>query len=714
MRIHASSIVLLLLVACGGGGGSPDTGNPFGLTQRESNQGVQFPIGIPQPGTLTPVRAFPNLGFSRPVKITHAGDGSDRLFVAEQDGRVRVFPNDPTTTSAPVLLDITDRVSRAGNEEGLLGLAFDPLFSVNGHFYVYYSAANPRRSVIARYTARGNTASRSSEFILMTIPQPYSNHNGGDLAFGPDDGLLYVSCGDGGSGGDPQNNGQDLDTLLGSILRMRTNGGAADTNPYYTGSGGARDYIWAYGLRNPWRMSFDRVTHELWTGDVGQNAYEEVDVIERGGNYGWRIYEGDAEFNNPSSRPATDFIAPVQTYGRSLGTSISGGYVYRGPTLNSVPGAYLYADFVSGRVWALVRNSGVVVSNTQVANIQNPSSFGEDEAGELYVCSFNGSIYRFEENGTPPPAGPVPTLLSRTGLFDSLAPLTPSAGLVPYDVNAPLWSDGAVKRRWIALPDNEAITFDASDAWSFPLGTVIVKHFDLTTAPGVVTRVDTRVLVRESRGWRGYSYRWNDAGTDASLVEDAETREFTIQEAGGPRMQTWTYPSQDDCLRCHTPAAGYVLGVTTAQLNRDYAYGAVSDNQLRTWDHIGMFNDAVPAPSQLSALAKPADVAAPLDDRARAYLDSNCSSCHRPQGPTAVNLDLRWSIAEAAMQLFDVVPSDGSLGLPGERRAVAGTKESSTLWERMRLRDDKAMPPLGSHVVDAFGVELIGDWIDSK
>ena len=713
MRIHASSIALLLLIACGGGGGSPAPGEPFGLADRQSNQGLQFPIGIPQPGALTPVRAFPNLGFSRPVKITHAGDGTDRLFVVEQEGRIRVFDNDPGATSSTLFLDITDRVSRASNEEGLLGLAFDPRFSVNGHFYVYYSAAGPRRSVIARFTATGNDADESSEFILRTIAQPFGNHNGGDLAFGPDE-LLYVSCGDGGSGGDPQNHGQNLDTFLGTILRMRTNGGPADTNPFYTGAGGARDYIWAYGLRNPWRMSFDRVTDELWTGDVGQNAYEEIDIVERGGNYGWRIREGDSDFDNPTSRPASDFIGPVQTYGRSLGTSVTGGYVYRGNALRSLYGAYLYADFVSGRVWALVMNGDTVASNTQVATVQNPSSFGEDEAGELYVCSFNGSIYRFEEQGSPPPAGPIPDRLSQTGLFSSLAPLTPSAGLVPYDVNAPLWSDGATKRRWIALPDDRAIGFAETGAWTFPLGTVIVKHFDLSTAPGVVASVETRVLVHERRGWRGYSYRWNEAGTEANLIDDAETREFTIQEPGGPRLQTWTYPSRDDCLRCHTAAAGFVLGVRTVQLNRAFDYGAASDNQLRTWEHIGMFDGPVPAPSQLSALAMPADTSAPLDDRARAYLDSNCSSCHLPAGPTAVNMDLRWSVAESAMELFGVVPSDGSLGLLNERRAVAGVKESSTLWERMRLRDDKAMPPLGSHVLDAFGVDLIGDWIDSK
>jgi len=723
MRVHASSALLLFLIACGflfliacgGGGGSTGTEAPFGLAQREIVEDLRFPIGVQQPGSLTPVRAFPQLGFSRPTKITHAGDGRDRLFVAEQDGRIHVFANDPATTTSTVFLDIRSRVRRDGNEEGLLGLAFDPAFASNGYFYVYYSASNPRHSVISRFTATGNVGDASSESVLMTIPQPFSNHNGGDLAFGPDDGMLYVACGDGGSGGDPQNNGQNLDTRLGSILRMRTDGSAPTDNPFYTGAGGARDFIWAYGLRNPWRISFDRDTRDLWAGDVGQNAFEEIDIIERGGNYGWRIKEGDADFNNPDSLPASDFIAPAQTYGRSQGTSVTGGYVYRGSALRSLFGVYLYGDFVSGRIWALVHANGAVVSNEQVATIRNPSSFGEDEAGELYVCSFDGSIYRFEESGTPPPSGPVPTLLSETGLFDNLATLTPATGLIPYDVNAPLWSDGAVKRRWIALPNNATIDFSAQDAWAFPIGTVLVKHFELETAPGVLTRIDTRVLVHETRGWAGYAYRWNEAGTEATLLDDSEERVLTINEpGGGTRLQTWSFPSRNDCLRCHTVAAGFVLGVKTAQLNRDHDYGAISDNQLRTWEHIGMFSDPVPAPSQLSAFVDPSDATATIDARARAYLDTNCSACHRPDGPTAVNLDLRASIAESAMQLFGVPPSDGSLGLPDERRAVAGVKESSTLWERMQLRDDRAMPPLGSRVVDAEGVAVIGDWIDSR
>ena len=356
---------------------------------------------------------------------------------------------------------------------------------------------------------------------------------------------------------------------------------------------------------------------------------------------------------------------------------------------------------MSGRVWALVWDGAQVVSNTQIASVNNPSSFGEDEAGELYVCSFDGNIYRFEETGAGG-GDTVPPTLSQSGLFADLATLAPADGVIEYEVNAELWADGATKRRWIAVPGRAEITFGATGPWAFPVGTVIVKHFELESR-----RVETRVLVHAASGWDGYSYQWNDQGTDADLLEGAET--VAIPVAGGTR--DWTFPSRADCATCHNAAAGFVLAVRTDQLNRDFAYAPMTDNQLRAWNHIGLFDRNIGAASQYDALPDPLGTA-DLTGRARAYLDVNCAGCHRPAGPTAVNIDLRAGTAETSMNLFDVTPSDGSLNLPDERRAVAGVKESSTLWERMRRRDSYAMPPLGSHMVDDAGVTLIGDWID--
>lgn len=367
-------------------------------------------------------RVFPALTFERPVFLTHAGDGSGLVYVVEQHGVVhRIVPGPPERSE--VFLDISARVSRRGNEEGLLGLAFDPAFVENGRFYVYYSAASPRRSVLSRFEmGRGGLSDDASESVLLEVAQPYPNHNGGMIEFGPD-AMLYVALGDGGSAGDPRRHGQNLGTLLGTILRIdvTSEGGAPyaipSDNPF-VGRSGARGEIWAYGLRNAWRFSFDRETGDLWMGDVGQNALEEVDVIRRGGNYGWNEMEGSRCF-----RPACDpgaFEPPVAEYGRDSGCSITGGYVYRGQRLPDLRGVYLYADFCSGRIWGLRYDGERVTEQAQLARAEfQVPSFGEDEAGEVYVLGFDGGIYRFGRErgaGTPTPtptrapdAQPTPT-----------------------------------------------------------------------------------------------------------------------------------------------------------------------------------------------------------------------------------------------------------------------------------------------------------------
>ena len=368
------------------------------------------------PNTALPAleleRVFPALTFERPVLLTHASDGSGQVYVVEQHGVVhRIDPATPERTD--VFLDISARVSRRGNEEGLLGLAFDPGFAENGRFYVYYSAASPRRSVLSRFeTGVDGLGDASSESVLLEVPQPYRNHNGGMIEFGPD-GMLYVALGDGGSAGDPRRHGQNLGTLLGSILRIDVTAG--DSAPYaippdnpFVGRSGARGEIWAYGLRNAWRFSFDRETGDLWTGDVGQNALEEVDIVRRGGNYGWNEMEGSRCF-----RPACDpgaFEPPVAEYGRDSGCSITGGYVYRGQRLPGLRGVYLYADFCSGRIWGLRYDGERVTEQAQLARAEfQVPSFGEDEAGEVYILGFDGGIYTFAGPPGTAPQHAAPT-----------------------------------------------------------------------------------------------------------------------------------------------------------------------------------------------------------------------------------------------------------------------------------------------------------------
>lgn len=343
--------------------------------------------------------AFPELTFSQPVGIYSAGDGSNRLFVVEQAGIIRVFQNSENSSASTVFLDITDRVVFSG-EQGLLGLVFHPNFTTDGYFYTDYVAPNPTRTVIARYTvAAGNpdVADKASEFVILEIAQPFSNHKGGQIAFGPD-GYLYIGMGDGGSEGDPLGNGQNRSTMLGKILRIDVNAPSASRNysipadnPFVGNTLGYREEIYAYGFRNPWRFSFDSASGKLWVGDVGQDRLEEIDVVEKGKNYGWNIMEGTLCYNPPSGCNETGLELPVYEYDHSLGNAIIGGYVYHGVGLSELAGDYFYGDYGSGRIWALSANG---TNTLLIDSTLTISSFGIDENQELYVCAFNGEIYR--------------------------------------------------------------------------------------------------------------------------------------------------------------------------------------------------------------------------------------------------------------------------------------------------------------------------------
>ena len=377
----------------------------------------------PGPTPLT-LRLEPTLAgreFDSPTNFVQAGDG--RVFVTEQAGLVWVFDQaslsaDPALNPPPSkgegwgggeFLDIRDRVSRRGSEEGLLGMALAPDFSRSGDFYVYYSAANPRRSVVSRLTAPvgSDSADAGSELVIMEVAQPYSNHNGGQIAFGPD-GYLYIALGDGGAAGDPQGHGQDTSTLLGAILRIDVAQATAERpyaippdNPF--AGGGGRGEIWAYGLRNPWRFSFDRDNGELWAGDVGQNRYEEVDRIAAGGNYGWNVLEASYCFAPSDGCQREGMIPPVWEYPLKDGAcSVIGGYVYRGSGIPGLSGVYVFGDFCNGQVSGLRPGGADTVPQLLADTGLRITSFGQDNGGELYLLSHQDGIYRLAVDGNTP------------------------------------------------------------------------------------------------------------------------------------------------------------------------------------------------------------------------------------------------------------------------------------------------------------------------
>ena len=357
---------------------------------------------LPPPTTNILVeRVFPDLSFQEMTNLVQPDDTSGLIFITEQRGIIYSF-SAGSPQQADIFLDITDRVNRGGNEEGLLGLAFGPDYQENGYFYIYYSAADPSRSVLSRFNLDEedtDVADPESEVIIMEVEQPYSNHNAGQLVFGPDS-YLYIALGDGGSAGDPLGNGQNLGTLLGSILRIDVSGLSAPwdyeipaDNPF-VGTEGAREEIWAYGLRNPWRFCFDSENGLLLAGAVGPSSWEEIDIIAKGANYGWNIMEGSNCYSPATGCNQSGLTLPVVEYDHSQGCSVTGGYVYRGDQIPSLQGYYIYGDYCSGNIWALAYNGSVVTENILLVDSElSITTFGEDLAGNLYILDRQGGIY---------------------------------------------------------------------------------------------------------------------------------------------------------------------------------------------------------------------------------------------------------------------------------------------------------------------------------
>jgi uncharacterized repeat protein (TIGR03806 family) len=692
--------------------GAPDAGPstqaPYGLESRPSNPTCVAP---PRPAEASGValqRAFPRLTFRQPLFALQAPGDSRRVYVVEKEGRVLAFANEEDTASTSLVIDLSRRVNASHDETGLLGMAFHPRFASNGEVFLSYVGDDSEgrlRSYIVRYrsTDGGATLDPSSEERVLELPQPYSYHNGGHLAFGPE-GYLYIGFGDGGGREDPNRTAQDKEQWLGKLLRIDVDGtrpyAIPPSNPY--ARGGGRKEVYALGFRNPWRWSFDRRTGALWLGDVGEKRHEEVNRVVLGGNHGWSVMEGTACMRG-STCDARGLTPPVATYGRDEGVSITGGYVYRGGAVPALAGRYVYGDFGSGRIGSLPGDAlpgGGAKPTLLLSTSLNISSFAELNDGELLVVDFSGGGLHRLVPARPAPRDTFPTRLSATGCVDPADPTRPAAGLIPYGVNAPLWSDGARKERFLAVPDGKTVSVGEDGTLDFPPGTVTVKSFLFEGR-----RVETRLFMRHPDGsWAGYTYAWDEAGTDAVLLEAGKVKEG----AGG----TWTFPSRGECMQCHNAAAGHVLGLEVAQLNGDFVYpGGRRANQLATLEHIGLLSLPA-APDRLPRM--PAyDGPEPLEARARAYLHTQCAVCHRPGGLGRGDVDLRFSTPLARAGVCDVAPELGELGVPGARLLVPGLPDKSLVSLRMHARDAGRMPPLATRLVDPEGTALVDAWIAS-
>jgi uncharacterized repeat protein (TIGR03806 family) len=602
-------------------------------------------------------------------------------------------------------------------------MAFHPDWPTNPRAYLFYTGTHSTLGLVDRVsefrsTDGGNTLSMGTELELLNVDDPAGNHNGGHIAFGPDE-MLYIGIGDGGNSNDnfgSIGNGQNLRTLLGKMLRIDVSAASVATpytipssnpfaaNPRCTGGTGTASCpeIYAYGFRNPWRWSFDRGSGQLWLNDVGQGALEEVDLVTLGGNYGWRCFEGTDPFNsNCGTNPNP--IPPVAQYGRSAGFSTTGGYVYRGSAIPALNGRYVFADFGSGNLWHIARNTTptlTVTAGSALPTGLQVASFAEDVDGELYLVHLGGTLHRLVEGMG---AGrQIPAQLSQTGCVMASNPAQPASGLIPYAPNAAFFSDGASKTRWLALPGGERITVGADNDFDFPNGSVLMKNFTLGS-----TLVETRLFMRHNDGaWAGYTYEWNAAGTEATRIVGGKT----VQVAG----QTWQFPSESQCLQCHTAAAGRTLGLEIGQLNGDFGYPTGrTANQLTTLNAIDTLTPALTqTPAQLPVIPDPFGTAA-LGSRARAYLHTNCANCHQPGGAAQSTMDLRFTTSLANTNACDVVPTLGDFGISNNARLIApGSAARSVVVARVNTVAAGAMPPLTRHQIDTQGVQLLTQWID--
>jgi len=739
--------------------------------QRVANSTLAMPSAPPTMG-YTATNAFGNLTFVNPVAMTAPPGETNRIFIVEKNGTIQVITNLAAPTKT-LFLDITSRVTSTlantgGNgEQGLLGLAFHPGYATNRYFYVFYlgpatSPANSggRHNILARFqtsVANPNQGNPASEVRLIAQYDEGANHNGGDIQFGPD-GYLYVALGDEGGGNDSLQNSQRINKdFFAGILRIDVDKrpGNLSPNPHpaivppthysvpadnpfvgVTTFNGlplpgptVRTEFWAVGLRNPWRLTFDSLTGELYCADVGQALREEVNLIVKGGNYGWNFWEGFLQRTNPTP---TGFVhvPPLLDYSHTAGrVCIIGGAVSRGPRLSQLYGAYVYAEYATGEIWYLRQANGGLTQSNLLFNAgsgERIAAFGTDPAngdvlyaahlttGHATSAQIKRIIYNSVTNGAP-----IPATLAAAGVFANLTNLTPHAGIVPYDINVPFWSDHSIKSRWFSVPNpNLTIGFHGSENWSFPTGTVWVKHFEMELTNGVPAsrkRLETRLLVKNTAGTYGVSYRWGNSVTNAALVSEAGLDEiFVIHEGGGIlRTQVWRYPSWVECQACHTSEGGFGLGFNTAQLNHDYEYGSGVTNQLLALSQAGYFNTPVTNTSGLIALAHATNTSASLEHRVRSYLTANCVYCHQPGGSAQqANWDARITTPTAFAGLINGALTD-NFGNPSNRVVVPLSLTNSMLHTRIALRGDRQMPPLASSLVDTQNVALVAEWIGS-
>lgn len=775
----------------GEGGASSTATVTISLTTslRLTNPALAMP-SAPPTNSWQMVDALPGLTFNQPICIASLPGNSNRLFVCERMAKIKHVPDVTSTTPTQnVFLDLqavvagrtpAETIEGGGNaEHGLLGLAFHPNYATNGYFYVAYTvriSAGSYYQRISRFKVSAsdpNVGDPTSELVLLQQLDEGANHDGGDLHFGAD-GYLYYTAGDEENPNDTRVNSQkinkdffsgifrfDVDKKPGNLepnahASIPTDSGIARfsvpiDNPFvhttlggtwngtYNGVtitplSGVRTEFWATGLRHTWRFSFDSLTGDMWGGDVGQDTYEEINKIVKGGNYGWVYREGkhDTAFTTPtppakpvgftSTDPVYEYVHAAIAGGDAnfKGNSVVGGYVYRGTRFPDLVGSYIFSDSVSGHVWQMNTTTGATTRLTGLPGAYGVfSTQGVDPSNKdlLFAAYLTGKIMRLTTGSTSNDG--FPTTLSATGLFSDLSDLSPAPGLLPYQPNLTFWSDYAIKRRWFTIPDaTSRMTWSEEGNWTYPTGTVWVKHFDLELSrgnPATKKRIETRILVKTETGSYGVSYRWNEAQTEASLVEDAGTEfDIAIDDHGSPHTQRWSIPGRSSCLTCHTPQAGHALSFNTRQLNRTETINGLTGNQLTLLSTGGFLEGAAPPVASLQRHVRSDETQYPLEQRARSYFAVNCAYCHQAGGSVGGFWDGRAHLRLEQTGLINGAAENNG-GNPLNKYIVPGDPTHSIVLNRMAATNGfNRMPPLGSSEVDPADIQLITDWINSE
>jgi uncharacterized repeat protein (TIGR03806 family) len=748
------------------------TAKPYGVAKAIPKSTV---VGSPEPPLpYKAKRIYPNFSPTFPIMVK-AVPGTDQLLLITQDRpysatgfwRVKDDP-DVKTADAVKMFDTPDGGSATD-------FCFHPKFTENGYVYVGWNGKGngkikKKSNRITRYTMQTKPPYTLDEKTALTILEWESDgHNGLAVCFGLD-GMMYVTSGDGTSDSDTDVTGQRGDTLLSKLLRIdvdRPAPGKTYSIPKDNPFVGNAEFVpetYATGFRNPWRIACDEKTGHIWVGNNGQDLWEQAYFVRPRDNFGWSVYEGSHPFYENRKLNSTPHTKPAIEHHHSEFRSLTGGIVYYGKQLPELNGVYLYGDYSTGRIWGMKHDGTKPVFHKELATPRMQiTAFGVNTRGELLLCDHRGNgeggFYTLVPN-TDPPTANFPRKLSDSGLFANVATHTMNPGVIPYSVNAPFWSDGLHKERFLAIPSNEPIGFKRSRGWDFPDKTVIVKSFALEAEEGNAASrkwIETRFLTKQGTEWFGYTYLWNDAGTDAELIPSGGLdKEFTVKTAAGERKQVWHYPSRSECMVCHSRAANFVLGLSEEQMNKDHDYGTCTSNQLRELEHLGMLkydtageargairargeakklagkelDDYVAihsqqpnqrkakessllhqSPASFKKLVDPYDAKKDLTARAKSWLHVNCSSCHVEAGGGNAAMELEFATALDKMRIVDVPPLHKTFDLQDAKLVAPGKPESSVLLARMSRRGPHQMPPLASNRVDERGVALIREWI---